>query len=982
MSKTTPAFEKLYKGLNKEQKEAVDEVEGPVMVVAGPGTGKTHVLTLRIANILVRTDANPANILALTFTEAAAKNMRRRLAEIIGSAAYSVTIGTFHQFANEIIQSRPEEFPRLVGARPVNEVEQIEILESCIAEAPLSALRPFGEPYHNLPRVRSAIDELKRDAIGSEELARRVKEQEQALKKTPDLYHEKGAHKGKMKGKYVKEFGYVVKNEELAAVYALYEKKLAERRLYDFADMLNEAIEVLEENEDLLRTLQEQYLYILADEHQDANKSQNRLLELLTDFHDSPNLFIVGDAKQAIFRFQGASLENFLYFEKKYTGVRRVTLTQNYRSTQSILDSAHSLMGGTEDVGEELVAAKGGAGAPMEVCSFSSPDVEEWVVAERIQERLDEGVLPGEVAVLYRDNADALTLTRSLEAAGIPYIVESKQNVLESSDIRSLVHLLTAVVHVGKPVGLAEALHSSFLSLDPLDVYELLARSTPRKKPLWQEMKKDKGALGELYIKLERWHRAAHNKPLLNGLDQIVAESGYLAYAISEGGFEAVGRLHALYGEARKVVEQKRDLTLAQFVTHLETLMRHGVRVEWRPYTRGDRVRLMTAHSAKGLEFDYVYVTGAYDGHWGNRSHPQYFSLPLKEGEGAVAGGIDDERRLFYVALTRARKHITVTYAEAGMDGRERLPTQFFQEIKEGLISTTDTGDYEKAYAQTSRKSAAPSTHMVSIKDEEFVRALFRERGLSPTALNNYLECPWKYFYVSLLRIPQAVSLHMRYGTAVHDALEAYFTSLSGGTDPGPDGLVSLFKKSLADLPLREDEIQELTRRGSSALAGYVGHYKGAWHTDIITPLRLVVPFESDVVLRGEIDKVELLDGGAVTVVDYKTALPRSKNAILGNTKGSNGNYWRQLVFYALLLRRDEETQYHATGGTIDFVEPNGAGKYKKETLPISKEDIDALEEGVRRVAEEIVSLAFWPKRCDALECEYCALRDAMVQQE
>jgi DNA helicase-2/ATP-dependent DNA helicase PcrA len=344
MQKEVSEFERLYNILNKEQKDAVDSIEGPVMVVAGPGTGKTQILTLRIANILRKTDIPADAILALTFTNAAAANMRKRLVSIIGSDGYNVSIFTFHSFANHIIETFPEHFGEITGRTNCSEVERIDIVRSIIKNGRFQILKPINEPYHNVPNIISAISHLKSEGITPETFFAWIKKEREKLEKTEDLYHEKGAHKGKMKGKYQKMFKDLDKDEELALLYEKYQKELIEKKRFDFDDSLLTLIDTMEKDEDFLRELQEEYQYFLVDEHQDTNGAQNRILELLATFFETPNLFVVGDEKQAIFRFQGASLENFLYFEKKFKNVKRITLQTNYRSHQGILDASEDLI--------------------------------------------------------------------------------------------------------------------------------------------------------------------------------------------------------------------------------------------------------------------------------------------------------------------------------------------------------------------------------------------------------------------------------------------------------------------------------------------------------------------------------------------------------------------------------------------------------------------------------------------------------------
>ena len=314
------AFEKVYKQLNPKQREAVDTIDGPVMVVAGPGTGKTTVLTLRIAQILRKTDTPPDAILALTFTESGVYAMREKLLRLIGPAAYQVRIHTFHSFSNDIIKTYPDRFSRIIGAEHMEEIEQLRIIREILATLSLKILRPKNDPSYYIRPLITAIKELKRENISPKKLRILLKSNMTAFLDFagPEM----------PPGKRAAEERNIQRNEELSKVYAAYEKSLAKRRLYDFEDMIMETVKVLERDKDLLLRLQEEHHYVLADEHQDANNAQNRLLELLAGFHENPNIFIVGDEKQAIFRFQGASLENFLYFKKLYPKALLVNLEE------------------------------------------------------------------------------------------------------------------------------------------------------------------------------------------------------------------------------------------------------------------------------------------------------------------------------------------------------------------------------------------------------------------------------------------------------------------------------------------------------------------------------------------------------------------------------------------------------------------------------------------------------------------------------
>ncbi len=998
---TSAIFENLYKKLNKEQKKAVDTIEGPIMVIAGPGTGKTQILTLRIANILKQTDTAPDSILALTFTESATFSMRKRLVEIIGSAAYKINIFTFHGFCNEVIKTYPEEFPRIIGANSITDIDQITILEKIITELPLTKLKPFGDPLYYLRPALSHIKDLKRDDIDAEAFAKLIQDQEKNFASIEDLYYDKGAYKGKMKGKYKDQEKHLEKNKELLVIYREYEKALEEKHVYDYEDMIMEVIRVLKKNEDLLLRLQEKYQYILADEHQDANHAQNKILELLSSFHENPNLFIVGDEKQAIFRFQGASLENFLYFKKLYQQATLISLKENYRSTQAILDSSHSLIEKNK-IEDEKLRIKLSAHSqhpdhPIKLYAFSKTECEYYFLIKDIEEKIKSGVAPHEIAILFRNNNDVFPIVKAFEKTTIPFSIESGQDVLSDDDIAKLIIILRAVNELGNPELFAQVLFIDFLGLETLDIYKILTFSKSQRTLLFNVIK-DKEYLEQagveqptkfidLYTQLAQWSKVAKNKNTVDFFEIIVRESGFLSHILSLGGsLDKLNKLEIFFNEIKKVAGNHKEYKLSHFITYLDTLKEHNVLIKIeKSGTIAHGVRLMTAHRSKGMEFDYVYVVNAYDGHWSNKRQVNYFHIKKSaEAEAVEYQVIDDERRLFYVALTRARKEIAITYSTSGLNKENQLPTQFIDEIEDNLIDKVEVSAFEKECESKYTQTFAPVLNAgIDIKDKAFLKQLFLEQGLSVTALNNFLKCPWGYFFQNLIRVPRPQSKHQMYGTAVHEVLKVFFDKYKQEDDLSKKEFLELFEDYLQKKPFEEHDFNDALKKGKEALGGYYDNYKNTWPRNILTEFTIAGVHtnvmhenqEIQILLRGNLDKVEFRNDHEVHVVDYKTKKPMSRNELEGKTKNSRGDYKRQLVFYKLLLDGYESGKYTMKSGEIDFIEPDDAGNYKKEVFDITEEEVEELQKTVQEVAQKILSFSFWDDVCDERECEYCQLR-------
>ena len=472
---------------------------------------------------------------------------------------------------------------------------------------------------------------------------------------------------------------------------------------------------------------------------------------------------------------------------------------------------------------------------------------------------------------------------------------------------------------------------------------------------------------------------------LLNLLAQIISESGILASATSnDRPDEKVGVLHALYKLASDSAVRNPEISLDSFGKHLMFLRDQGI-----PLTisgtrhRDGHIQILTAHKSKGLEFDYIYLTGATDIRWSGRVRAELIRLPnsiyLRAESKSDFDKEHDELNLFFVALTRARKEVMISFASTDSQGREMLQACAITDIRQELITEIDPAPFEKDW-QKNREIlfAQPQSETPNENIKQLIVERLKEKGFSVTALNQYLLCPWTWFYSSLLKIPEAPSFALQFGSIVDDALTKYMEQLRLGTKMSREDLIAYFTSSLDRSMLQSSDRNTAMEKGIRALTGYYDQWNTSWHPNIINQLRIPdVPFvvsdELIVSLNGKIDKVELFNNHVV-VIDYKTGSAKSRKDLLGATKTSNGNYFRQLVFYKLLLDGFNNGQYHATSGIIDFVEPDDRGKFHREEFDITKENTKDLTKTIKESIKEMTSLAFWDKKCDDKNCRHCAL--------
>lgn len=959
------------------------------MVIAGPGTGKTQILTLRIANILLKTQINPSNILALTFTQAAATNMRERLLKIIGNEAHIVNIFTFHAFCSNIIEQNPDDFWNLLGMKVADEIQKVQILEKVIDASPFEHIKPFGKPYFYVSEALRAISDLKREGVNPDELKAFVDHDKKVFEAIPDKESTRVA--GSLKGEYQLQLKRIEKNAELHQMYVAYQKALQEQDIYDYDDLIMTVLEKLRSDEDFRLRQMEKYQYILVDEHQDSNNAQNKILQLLTSFHKNPNIFVVGDEKQAIFRFQGASVENFHKFTKQFPDAVLITLTRNYRSTQTILDSAIQLLSAHD---QKLSAHAKHTDKPITVAVTETPEGEIAEIVSRITKDIQSGVPVDEIAILTRKRAHMKPIAQALVQAEVPVFLDIDEDIFESDTVRKLIILLQAVHNYAQGEYLFPALHLDFFHIYPLDLYKLtqlasrgrieLADALSNTSKLQEYGLRDIENIHTIFTKLGEWYVLAKQSSLHTLIHTVVQDSGLLQHILKDANpILAVAPLRELYDNIQ-AIDQENTWRLEDFFTYLQKLKQHNIRIRLKIHTQPvGKVQLMTVHSAKGLEFDHVYIPYAQDTIWGGRKRSNLFRLPDAVYELTSEDESDaDERRLFFVALTRARRHVCISYAKTKVDGSVALSSPYVEDI----LPTLKNIEQSTLEETTTLDMPIDQSRLIG-EFSSFVKAAFEKYGISVSALNNYLKCPWRYFYTNLVRVPSGKDKTLMFGNAVHNAITYFYKHFKESGEKSCDYLLQAFEKSAKQEMFTKVEMGDALVRGKQILMEYYRQYEDVFSRNVQVKVRIPevrlpqqdIEGMDSIKITGELDLVEYLDNSLtqVNVVDFKTGRPRSRNEILGKTKNADGNYYRQLVFYKLLLHH-YKPNWEMKQGMLDFVQADSKGAFHKEAFEISSEEMIKLQEQVHEAAKDILSLGFWSRFCDDADCQWCALRKSL----
>jgi len=632
---TTP--ETYLADLNPAQREAVLHTEGPVLVIAGAGSGKTRVLTRRIAHLLGAVGVKPPEILAITFTNKAAAEMRERVEQLVGPPARAAWVMTFHSACGRILRREAQRLGYRSNFTIYDSADQVRLVKRCLEELE-------RDPKRFTPRgIHSQISNAKNTLVSPEAYAERV----------ASFY-----------------------DQTVAEVYDLYQKRLFASNAVDFDDMLFLTVDVLERFPEAREKWQEAFRYVLVDEYQDTNHAQYRLLQLLAEKHR--NVFAVGDPDQSIYAFRGADIRNVLEFERDFPGAFTIALEQNYRSTQNILDAANGVIRQNRERKEKNLWSELGEGDPVRVVEVEDEHAEARFAAAEIALAVEEGYSGSEIAVFYRTNAQSRVLEDILVRQGIAYQVIGGPRFYERAEVKDLVAYLQVIDNPYDAVSLLRIANRPRRGIGDSSLARLMSWADQREISLWEATAEAEnagvGAAPQKAIKafratIESLMSAAMEYEVPELIEEVLARIGYLESLEAERTVEAEGRienLQELISVAREWREQTQEATLSSFLQEISLYSdQDAIRGD------GSLVTLMTLHNAKGLEFRAVYMIGMEEGIFPH-------SRSIEEQ------GVEEERRLCYVGMTRAKERLTLLHASSRMlyGGRSHnLPSRFLDEV-------------------------------------------------------------------------------------------------------------------------------------------------------------------------------------------------------------------------------------------------------------------------------------------------------------
>lgn len=976
----------ILKDLNPEQLKAVTTTDGPLLIIAGAGTGKTTVIARRIAYIIEKNLAKPSEILALTFTEKAAAEMEERVDILVPYGFIDTWISTFHAFGERVLKENPLDAGLTPDFKVFSRPQQVLFFQQNLFRFNLEYFRPLGNPTRYISAILTFFSRLKDENISSEEFLRFAKGQ-----------------RPKAKGDEVIE---VDKYIELANCYQSYEQFKDEAGFLDFGDLVVKTIKLFQTRPKILKNYQARFKYLLVDEYQDTNYSQNILVNLLAS--ERKNICVVGDDDQSIYKFRGAAISNILEFNKTYPKASQVVLTENYRSPQSILNSAYDLITHNNPdrleiqhkIDKKLRSRKGTGHPPQEIFTETISE-EADAVAEQIEKLISKsqkakGQQPmayKDFAILVRANSQADNFLRALNMHGIPHKFVGSSGLYEQPEVNLIISFLTAISNVEDSLNLFNLLTSEIYEMPPLEAIKLNSYAGRKNRSLFHIIKnlgnmpnsslghserseesipeiseEAKAIVEKVMDDLDAAIKLAKDQPAGKVIYDFLKRTNYLEKLERIGGIEnqiKVQNIAKFFDKVKEFQDIAKIESVMQFVDYLTSLRDAGddpATIEFDPDL--DAVNVMTVHGAKGLEFPVVFMVNLVSDRFPSRHRKDAIELPESLIAETLPSGdwhIQEERRLFYVGMTRAKDILYFSWSRDVGGARAKKVSPFVLEAldKPGAqMQTIKLSPKEKI------EKFAPTPPRVTQTVMFDVDVLKLTQG----SIDDYLTCAYKYRYIHLLRIPILRHHSIAYGAALHNAIATFLNSKKQGKPLSLPQFLEVFENVWDSEGFLTPEHESKRKiQGKLALEKF-------WQREIKSkeiPSLIETAFKfiiGETTIVGRFDRVDVKPGGKIEIIDYK-----SSENIDQERANAQAEESIQLGIYALYYWKKHKMIPETL--TLHFLETGIEGNY----APTQK-DLDKVEKLIIETTENILrdtktnQFKASPKYFGTVPaCNYCA---------
>jgi DNA helicase-2/ATP-dependent DNA helicase PcrA len=925
--------------LNKEQKAAVRFGEGPLLIIAGAGTGKTTVVTERIKYLIASGKAKPQEILALTFTEKASREMETRVDIALPYGVTQMWISTFHAFCDRVLRAEAINIGIDPGYKLMTEAETIMFFRKNIFKFDLKYFRPLGNPTKFITGMMNHFSRLKDEDVTPQEYAKWATKVKFETKEENDKYM------------------------ELAHAFRVYEELKVKEGVADYSDLISQTLQIFRTRPAILRRYQQQFKYVLIDEFQDTNFAQNELAVLLAG--KRKNITVVGDDDQAIYRWRGAAISNIIQFRKTFPKARIVVLTKNYRSTKEILDRSYDIIQHNnpdrlevaETIDKKLESMRRVNGTPIEVLYADRVENEGDLVVKKIKELKTKTW--SDIAILVRANNHAEPFVRALARAGIPYQFLGPGQLFRQPEVKDLIAYLKVLYNFEDNVAMYRVLTMDLFAIAPRDVAVICNYAKKYGVSLFEaceELKTIKKV--QDIVSLIHKHLGLIKKETAGQiLYYFLEDTGLLKQLTSykSAKEEKVAENIAKFFNKLKSYEVEHDdagvFTVVDWIDLSMTLGESPLAadIDW---SENNAVNILTVHSAKGLEFDVVFLVNLVNARFPTTERKDQIPIPdalVKEILPTGDYHEEEERRLFYVGMTRARDFLFFTGAKYYGEGkREKKLSPFIAEALGNDVSTYQSVNVSEATKQL------PLLDWKKVEEPQASPVRQPVTYLSYSQLDTFLTCPLQYRYRYILRIPVPPSAALSFGDTMHKTIRAFYELVKSGVHPTKQDLLHLLDDHWSRLGYGDKKYEEkMKRHGRELLEGFYakGYEPGVVPTALEEPFKLKIT--PTLTLGGKIDRIDTLKDGTMEIIDYKTGQA---------TKTRDPKKDLQLTVYAMASGSEKVI--------VSFYFFEGQTKISSSR---TKEQLAAAKEEIAKSADEISRSDFHPT--PGKYCDFCEFR-------
>lgn len=1002
---------------NLQQQKCIETLEGPVMVLAGPGTGKTFTIIERIKYMLLK-GISPESILCLTYSEAAANEMKVRLVKECGASAAAVSIHTYHAFCSEVIKQYPFEFELMEGLSVADDITKQTLMTETVKEfKPVYHVTKWGDTDFYVRELLEDVNKIKQSGINKEQYFYNIKNHSLWQKKMDELENELKDRKRDNKpiktfmSKYERHKKKIGKAIEAWEIYELYDKKLKKNNFIDFNDMINMVLEVFNTDDELLNKVSNRYKYFLVDEYQDTNYAQNNIVFKLAEGAKNNNVFVVGDDDQIIYEFQGAKTDTLEKFLKRYPETKVICLDENNRSTQTILDFSYKVISQDStrleynsdfksfNIRKALVAKNESVCAKdrkiklncfaekSQELNYIVKEIENLISSRKVSLNNNGDVDLSSIAVLTRNNDELIEFAELLFNKNIKYQLKTTKSIFEIKPSILVYFYLKALYN---PVYYSEQLFgllgSEPFTFEPEDYKYLLVQNRLNHKNFIENIRlnidyewKNKIKVINFIETYDKLKTVQYNDNLKNLIVAVCNETGILEYYINtdRNKIDNILSLKRLIDEAVSLKRINKTAGLKEFIEHLDTAFEQNVpiTIEKDEHIQ-NAVQLLTLHGSKGRQFDYVFMPNLVASKWENKRNPNDTVLPLSDSDDLVdddASERSEQLRLLFVGLTRAKYDLRLSYSMLNNDKLEEL-TSYLSEIVSdaNLCEVENHALSEDGYSLEFAMKLKQETYDYKGVFRQEIEQRAKNIVLSPSTMNSYLNCPREFFYTHVLKIPVYDKNwdNANYGSAVHKTLEyAVLMMKKEMYYPTLEDFIENFLKNINKQEFDTEEIRDkYIQRGKDKLSLYYPHFiqTSFSRLEMVEYAFGSVPVGKYIV-TGKIDRIEKNADGTYCLFDYKTGSSKPKSQIADGKEYEK--YLNQLRFYKLAY---ETMNPESKVSIVGLIYPEDfEHNYYTE---LTQEDNEYIRELIKETYEKIRTLNYEPTENEK-NCEYCSYK-------